>query len=289
MLKLRSKVGRRANHSIYGDIVIFLFLCFLGVFMVIPFVYAIVQSLKPIEELFIFPPRFFVVNPTADNFINLLLSTDNMWVPFERYIANSIYMTLVGSAGAVILSSMAAFPLAKFVFPGSKIYFKIITLSLLFVYEVTYIPQYILLSRLNLIDTSFSIIVPAFAWTLGLFLMKQFMSQIPDSIIEAATVDGSSTWKTFWHLIMPNVKPAWLTAFILSFQALWNRDTSAYIFTEQLKNLPAMFRQITVTQTIATVGIAAAAAVVLMIPPILVFLFSQSKILETMAYSGIKG
>lgn len=288
-MSLKSKVGRRANHSIYGDFTILIFLCLLGLFMIIPFIYSIVQSLKPIEELFVFPPKFFVRNPTADNFINLLMSTNNMWVPFERYIFNSIYMTIVGSVGSVIISSMAAYPLAKFIFPGSKIYFKIITLSLLFVYEVTYIPQYILLSKLSLIDTPFAIILPVFASSLGLFLMKQFMSQIPDSLVEAATVDGASTWTTFWMLIMPNVKPAWLTAFILSFQALWNRDTSAFIFTEQLKNLPAMFRQISVSNTIATVGIASAAAVILMIPPILVFLFSQSKILETMAYSGIKG
>lgn len=289
MFKLRSRVGKRANRSIYGDILIIVFLGFFGVFMLIPFIYSIVQSLKPIEELFIFPPRFFVVNPTSDNFVNLFLRTYDMWVPFERYVVNSIYMTLVGSAGAVIVSAMAAYPLAKFVFPGSKFYSALITLSLLFVYEVTYIPQYILLSRLNLIDTTLSIVLPAFAWTLGLFLMKQFMSQIPDSLIEAAIVDGSSSWNTFWRIIMPNVKPAWLTAFILSFQALWNRDTTAFIFTEQLKNLPTMFRQITVSHTIATVGIASASAVVLMIPPILVFLFSQSKILETMAYSGIKG
>ena len=289
MKSFRSKVGRRANHSIYGDAGIAVFLALLGLFMVIPFVYSIVQSLKPVEELFVFPPKFFVRNPTADNFINLLLSTNNMWVPFERYILNSVYMTIVGSLGSVVIASMAAYPLAKFVFPGSRTYFRIITLSLLFVYEVTYIPQYILLSRLGLIDSPLSIIVPAFASSLGLFLMKQFMSQIPDSLIEAATVDGSSTWHTFWKLIMPNVKPAWLTAFILSFQALWNRDTSTFIFTEQLKNLPAMFRQISVSNTIATVGIASAAAVILMIPPILVFLFSQSRILETMAYSGIKG
>lgn len=289
MKRLGSKVGRRANHSIFGDVGIFVFLAALGLFMIIPFIYSIVQSLKPVEELFVFPPRFFVRNPTADNFINLLLSTNNMWVPFERYILNSVYMTVIGSAGSVVIASMAAYPLAKFIFPGSKLYFKIITLSLLFVYEVTYIPQYILLSRLRLIDSPLSIIIPAFASSLGLFLMKQFMSQIPDSLIEAATVDGSSTWHTFWKLIMPNVKPAWLTAFILSFQALWNRDTSSFIFTEQLKNLPAMFRQISVSNTIATVGIASAAAVILMIPPILVFLFSQSRILETMAYSGIKG
>lgn len=289
MAKLFSKVGRRATHSIAGNIGVLAFLVLLGVFMVIPFVYAVAQSLKPPEELFVFPPKFFVRNPTPDNYINLFMRTNNMWVPFERYIFNSIYMTLISTIASVIFAAMAAFPLAKFRFPGSVLYSKIITVSLLFVYEVTYIPQYILLSKLGLIDNPLAIILPSIASTLGLFLMQQFMSQIPDALIEAATVDGSSTFRTFWSVVMPNVKPAWITAFILSFQATWNRDTSSFIFTEQFKNLPAIFRQISVSNTIATVGVASAAAVILMIPPILVFVLSQSNVLETMAYSGIKG
>lgn len=187
MAKLFSKVGRRATHSIAGNIGVLAFLVLLGVFMVIPFVYAVAQSLKPPEELFVFPPKFFVRNPTPDNYINLFMRTNNMWVPFERYIFNSIYMTLISTIASVIFAAMAAFPLAKFRFPGSVLYSKIITVSLLFVYEVTYIPQYILLSKLGLIDNPLAIILPSIASTLGLFLMQQFMSQIPDALIEAAT------------------------------------------------------------------------------------------------------
>ena len=289
MLSLKSKVGKRATHSIVGDLGVFVFLFIMGIFMLLPFVYAVAQSLKPMEELFVFPPKFFVRNPTIDNFLDLFLRTNNMWVPFERYIFNSVYMTILATGFSVIFASMAAYPLAKFRFPGSNLYFKIITISLLFVYEVTYIPQYILLSKMQLIDTPFAIILPAISNSLGLFLMKQFMSQLPDALIEAARVDGANTWITFWRVVMPNVKPAWITAIILSFQAIWNRDTSSYIFTEQFKNLPAIFRQISASNTIATMGIASAAAVILMIPPIVVFIASQSRVLETMAYSGIKG
>lgn len=289
MFKFGSKVGRRATHSRLGDFGIFIFLTILGVFMVLPFVYAVAQSLKPMEELFVFPPKFFVRNPTIDNFTNLLIRTNNMWVPFERYIFNSVYMTVIATGLSVIFSSMAAYPLAKYRFPGSSMYFKIITVSLLFVYEVTYIPQYILLARLGLIDTPFAIILPALGSSLGLFLMRQFMTQIPDSLIEAAKVDGAKTMYIFWKVIMPNVKPAWITATILSFQAIWNRDTSSFIFTEQFKNLPAVFRQISSSNTIATMGIASAAAVILMIPPIILFVTTQSKVIETMAHSGIKG
>ena len=256
--------------------------------MLLPFIYAIAQSLKPTEELFLFPPNFFVRNPTFDNFLDLFWRTNNMWVPFERYIVNSVVMTVAGTVGSVVFSAMAAFPLAKFRFPGSRVYETGVTLALLFVYEVTYIPQYVVLSSLHLIDTVWAVILPAMSCTLGLYLMKQFMSQLPDALLDAASVDGASTWRQFVSVVMPNVKPAWITATILTFQGLWNRDTSTYIFTEQLKNLPAVFRQISSTNTVATVGIGAAAAVLLMIPPLLVFVFSQSRMIETMAHSGMK-
>ena len=287
-MKLFTKVGRRQTHSLLGSSVLLLILCLLGAFMMLPFIYAISQSLKPIEELFLFPPKFFVRNPSFDNFINLFQRTNNMWVPFERYILNSVFMTVLGTVGSVLFSAMAAFPLAKFRFPGSRVYETVITLALLFVYEVTYIPRYVVLSSMHLIDTVWSVILPAMSGTLGLYLMKQFMSQLPEALLDAASVDGASTWRQFWAIVMPNVKPAWITATILTFQGLWNQDTSTYIFTEQLKNLPAVFRQISSTNTIATAGIGAAAAVILMIPPLFVFVFSQSRMLETMAHSGMK-
>ncbi|MBE6903064.1 MAG: carbohydrate ABC transporter permease [Ruminococcaceae bacterium] len=289
MLFKINRTGKRQTHSIAGDIGVMLFLLTIGAFMILPFVYAIVQSLKPLEELFIYPPQFFVRNPTIENFTNLLLRTNNMWVPFERYVFNSVVITVFGTGLSVIVCCMAAFPLAKYKFPGSAAFERIIVLSLLFVYDVTFIPQYILLSSLGMIDSVYSIIVPAIASSLGLYLMKNFMSQIPTELIEAATVDGAGTWKIFMTVVMPNVKPAWITLVILSFQALWNRDTGSYIFTEQLKNLPAIFRQISVSGTVATAGIASASAVILMLPPIIIFLFTQSKIVETMAHSGIKG
>ena len=188
-----------------------------------------------------------------------------------------------------MLSAMAAYPLAKYRFPGSAILSMVMTLALLFVQDVTAVPQYVILNFLKLIDTQWALILPAMSTTLGFYLMKQFMSQIPTGLIEAAQIDGAGIWKQFYSIILPNAKPAVITATILTFQAIWNRDSSSLIFTEQLKPLPALFRQITATNTIATTGIAAAVSVVLMIPPILVFVFSQRRMIETMAYSGLKG
>lgn len=117
--------------------------------------------------------------------------------------------------------------------------------------------------------------------------MKQFMTSIPDSMIEAARVDGAKTFYIFWKIVMPNVKPAWLTCVIFAFQSIWNNDGSQFIYDEAYKTLPTLFRQIS-EGGIARAGVSAAAAVLLMIPPIVIFVASQGQVMETMAHSGMK-
>ncbi len=283
----RAGKRKRLSRSRFGDVVIALILFILGCFTALPFFYSIVQSLKPINELFVFPPRFIVIRPTLDNYYTVFQLTGSLWVPFSRYIFNSLFVTITGTAGHVMIASMAAYPLAKFKFPGSRALFSIVILSLLFTYEVTFLPLYVIISRIGLIDNLATLILPAIAAPLGLFLMKQFMETIPDVVIEAARVDGASTFRTLFAVVMPQVKPAWLTLVIFSFQALWNRQGLEFIYSEQLKTLPTVLMQITASG-IARAGAAAAVAVLLMIPPVVVFLSTQSNILETMAHSGIK-
>ena len=278
---------KRQNRKIGGDIAIFIFLALVGAFMLLPFVYSIVQSIKPMSEIFIFPPRFFVRNPTLENFSSLFQMVNTAWVPFLRYLFNSLFVSLVATAAHVILASMAAFPLAKFRFPGSNLLFQIIVVSLLFTTEVTALPLYIVMAELHLIDTYMALIFPAIGASLGLFLMKQFMTSIPDSMIEAARVDGAKTFYIFWKIVMPNVKPAWLTCVIFAFQSIWNNDGAQFIYDEAYKTLPTLFRQIS-EGGIARAGVSAAAAVLLMIPPIVIFVTSQGQVMETMAHSGMK-
>ena len=278
---------KRLNRKIGGDIAIFIFLALVGAFMLLPFVYSIVQSIKPMSEIFIFPPRFFVRDPTLENFSSLFQMVNTAWVPFLRYLFNSLFVSLVATAAHVILAAMAAFPLAKFKFPGSNLLFQIIVVSLLFTTEVTALPLYIVMAELHLIDTYMALIFPAIGASLGLFLMKQFMTSIPDSMIEAARVDGAKTFYIFWKIVMPNVKPAWLTCVIFAFQSIWNNDGSQFIYDEAYKTLPTLFRQIS-EGGIARAGVSAAAAVLLMIPPIVIFVASQGQVMETMAHSGMK-
>ncbi len=282
-----SLVQNNINGSAGGTVFIVFILILFGSFMILPFVYSILQSLKPPEELFRFPPRFFVVNPTLKSFTQLFTIANTSWVPFSRYLLNSIFITVVGTFGQVILASMAAFPLSKFEFPGSKLIFNIVVWSLLFTGGVTAIPTYIVMAKLHLINTHWSLILPTMGASMGLFLMKQFMEQLPMSLVESARIDGAGQMTIWFRIAMPNVKPAWLTLVIFAFQGLWNNAGGGYIYKEQLKTLPSALSQMT-SSGMSRVGAAAAAAVLLMIPPIITFLVTQSNVIKTMAHSGIK-
>jgi len=287
MIKIkRFKAG--VSRSRAGNMVIFVILLSFAAFMLLPFVYAIAQSLKPIDEIFAYPPKFFAKKPTFDNYKELSQITDSLWIPFSRYLFNSIVVSVIGTGLNVIISSMAAFPLAKYDFPGAKGYFRTVTAALLFAGPVTALPQYIIMSKLNLINSIWSVIFPAVAAPMGLFLMKNFMQQINSAMIEAATIDGAGIFKVFIKIIMPNVRPAVFTLLILSFQSLWNSTGGSYIYDEKLKLLPTILSQIA-TSGIARTGSASAASVLMMIPPTVLFILLQSRVVETMANSGIKG
>ena len=286
--RLRAKAHRRVSRSRAGNFLMFLFLFVCASFTALPMVYAVTTAFKPLDELWRFPPHILIVNrPTTKNFTDLVSVMSNSWVPFSRYIFNSFFITAVGTAGNVIFASMAAYPLAKKQFPGAGPFFQLIVTSLMFTPAVTAIPSFIVMSKLGWIDTYAALIVPAFGSTMGLYLIRQFMVGVPDAVLEAARIDGAHEWRIFWRIVMPQVKPAWLTAMIFSVQGLWNSGSSSFIYKEQLKTLPYALSSI-VSGGIARAGVGAAATVVIMVVPILIFMFAQNNIVETMASSDIK-
>ena len=260
---------RKPNRSVVGDVVIYFLLFLIALAMVFPLVFAVSSALKPLDELFLFPPKVFAQNPTMDNFQDLFVTMGKSWVTFSRYIFNTVFITVVGTAGHLIIASMGAFVLAKYEFPGSKLFFSIVVTALMFNGYVTAIPNYLIISKLGWIDTYWAIIVPAFAAPMGLFLMKQFMEGLPMSLVEAAMIDGASRWKIFIQIIMPNVKPAWLTLIIFSVQNLWNNKAATFIYSEEKKTLVYALQQIQ-SGGIARTGQAAAVTVVVMVVPILI-------------------
>jgi len=277
----------RLGRSFIGDMINLTILGLTGIFMVIPLVFTVSNAFKPLDELFLFPPRILVKNPTLDNFSDLSLLMSESWIPFSRYIFNTVFITVVAIAGQVVVASMAAYVLEKRDFPGGKLFFKLVVTTLLFTTAVTQIPSFILMSRIGWVNTYWAVIVPAIGAPLGLYLMKQFMAGLPNSLLEAARIDGSSEWRTFWTIVMPNVKPAWLTLIIFSIQSLWGIIGGVYIYSEEKKTLAYAMNQI-VSGGVARAGAGAAVGVLMMIVPIAVFIITQSNVLQTMATSGMK-
>ena len=286
-LKRMFKRTRKLNRSLGGDIALFTILLIFGFFSAYPLIMTASNAFKPLDELFLFPPRLFPRNLTFDNFRDLSELIGNSWVPFSRYFFNTILITVLGTVGHVIIASMAAFPLAKYKFPGRGIFFTLVVYSLMFAPQVTATPKYIIIAGIGLIDTPSAIILPAIASSLGLYLMKQFMSQIPDELIESAKIDGASEYRIFFQIVMPLVKPAWLTLIILLFQRLWTTDVGSFIFSEELKPLSYALRQIA-QGTIERAGTIAAVAFIMIIVPVVFFILSQSRVVETFSHSGMK-
>lgn len=277
----------KPNRGIFGNFLNVFFLVAMAVVFVLPLVFMVSRALMPLDEIFLVPPRFFVRNPTLQNFRDLGNLMANSWVPYVRYIFNTVLITVVGTVGHVFIASLAAFVLAKHKFPGRNAFFTVVIFSLMFAPQVTMIPNYLIMSKIGFVDTYLSLIVPAFAFPLGLFLMKQFMEQIHDSLLDSAKIDGAGEIRTFLQIAMPTVRPAWLTLIIISVQQLWNLDGRNFIFSEELKTLPLAFQQIALAG-IARAGVGSVVVLVMLAVPVIVFVLNQSRMIETMAASGIK-
>ena len=285
---VRKRIFRtKINRSVGDNVFEFSLLIILAIITALPLYLVIVNSLKPLNELWVFPPRFYVINPTLSNFRYLFSVMEDSKIPFTRYIFNTTFVTGVGTAGCVLFGSMCAYPMAKHKYPGSKFFFKLVWLSLMFSPAVTTIPTYLIVSKLNMVDSYAALILPAWGGTLSVYLMKQFIEQIPDAILEAARIDGASEYRIFWKLVMPTVRPAWLTVVLFTVQSLWSSTGTSYIYSESRKTLSYALNQI-LTSGVARAGVAAAASVLMMSVPICVFMFTQSSVIETMTSSGVK-
>lgn len=278
---------KKPTRSLGGTIGLALFLLIVGLFMAFPLIYAVASSFKPQEEFFLFPPPIFPNQPTTDNYQNLGLVISSMWISFERYLFNSVTISVLSTVFYVFIATLAAYPLSRHIFPGKAFLNNMITLALMFTASITAIPQYIILSSLGLVDNMLGVLLPSLASTMGVFLCVQYMEVIPVAVLESARIDGAGEYRVWWSVVMPNVKPVIFTVIIFQFQAAWNNTGASILYNEALKTLPAAMGQIA-SAGIARAGVGSAAAVLLMIPPVLVFVISQSNVMETMAHSGIK-
>ncbi|MBR4116960.1 MAG: carbohydrate ABC transporter permease [Clostridia bacterium] len=279
---------RKFTRTTAGNVGYFTILILFGLFTVFPLFYCIITSLKPLDELLIFPPRFWVARPTFDNYRVLPALLSNLEIPLSRYVFNSLFIAIATTIVQIIFGSMAAFTFSKSKIKGAKFSFTLITTMMLYNGATLGVPQYLIFSTLGIIDTYWVYILPAIPSTVNCFLMKQFMdASVNNSLLEAARIDGAGVVGMYWKIVMPIMKPAIMTVLLFSFQAMWSVVPGGTIFSEELKTLPYVMSAIS-AGGIARSGSAMAITVILMLPPILVFVVTQSNVLETMGSSGIK-
>ena len=273
------------NRSVAGDSGITFILILMGIFMFLPMWYLIINSLKPLGEMNMTPPRFYVLKPTLKNFMDLFTNINATWVPVSRYIFNTIFISVAATFGCLVFGSMSAYAISKIRFPGYKIVMTLIVYSLMISSTVSGLTNFIIYVQLGWLNTYTISIVPVWASTLGLYLMKNFIdSNVSDEMIEAARIDGATEFFIYLRIVMPLVKPAWLTLIITTFQGVWNSGGSGYVWGEQLKTFNTAIQRVIAVSP----GAGSASIVLMMSVPIIMFIITQSQIVETMASSGMK-
>lgn len=288
---MQSKTRQRFKYISAGWIVTYAFMIALVCFTALPLVYMVCSAFKPLSELFIYPPRFFVQNPTLKNIKDLFSSMDSSVVPFSRYLFNSVFCTTATVVGTVYISSTGAYALTKLHIKGKNLIFSLILAALMFAPQVTQIPNYMVVNSLGMINQYSALIIPKIASAYSIFLMKQYMQEVPDTLLEAARIDGAGEWRIFGSIIMPMVKPAWATLVVLTFISNWNDYFTPLIFIQKqaMKTLPLALQSLAGTAgSITRSGVVAAAVFLTTLPVIVIYLCMQAKVMKTMAFSGIK-
>lgn len=285
--------GKRINPKKFerSQIKILVIIAPLVLFMAMPLIFIINHAFKPMEELFAFPPTFFVKNATLDNFTKLIKFSRSSGIPLSRYIANSLLVTVLTVGLSLVLTTMSAFALAKIKFKGRNMLTQINQLAIMFVGTAVLIPRYLVICYTGLIDTLWAHILPLIAMPVALFLVKQFVEQVPDSLLEAAYMDGATDFQVYRKVIIPMIKPAIATASILVFQQVWtNMETSNYFVNDDsMKTLTFYMNTLAnANNGVAGQGVAAAASLIMFVPNLLLFIILQNKVMNTMASSGIK-
>lgn len=290
--KYKKKLSVRRIRSGGAWTFVYALMILLVIFTALPLVYLVCTAFKPLNELYAFPPQFFVRNPTTKNFSDLVLSLSSSAVPYSRYVFNSLFITVIAVIGTIFTSTLGAYGMVKHHPPGSKVLFQIVLSALMFSAYVTQIPRYLIVNSMGLVNSYLAIILPSIASAYNFFLVKQFVEQIPNDLIEAARIDGAGEMLIYWKIIMPMLSPAWATLMVFSFVSMWNDYFSAliYINDEAKKTLPLALQTISGGSTsIGRAGAVAAATLLMTVPTVIVFSFSQKKIMQTMVHSGIKG
>lgn len=282
--------GMNPQHFSKGQIKIYVFLIPLCVVMALPIVFIFMNAFKPLDELFAYPPRFYVKNPTFNNFSALFTMSSTSNTPATRYLFNSIATALITVVCTIIMGTAAGYVLSKKRFKARPALMEINNLALMFCSVAVQIPRYFVIANLGLLDTFWVNIVPLLASPVSVFLVKQFIDGLPDALIEAAVIDGANDYQILIKIIIPLIKPAIATLTIMTFQAAWSATEASTLFinNENYKNFAFYLSTLSANGTVSGQGVAAAATLIMFLPNLIIFIIMQSKVMSTMAHSGIK-
>lgn len=286
--------GNKINPTRYslGQLPYFAVLIPLALLYILPVLYIVSTAFKPLGELFAFPPRFFALRPTFDNFRDLAAAFGHSNVPFARYLLNSLLSTFLTVAASLVISLYAGYTLAKKRFRMKALLTTINTMAMMFVPVAVTIPRYLVMKELCVLNTFSALILPLIAMPVGLFLLTQFISDVPDALIEAARIDGATDHQIVSKVIAPIVRPALATVAILAFQSAWNavEPSGTFVDDEMLRTFPFYLSSLASGQgnSVAGSGMVAAASLITFLPNLIIFILMQRKVLNTMAHSGIK-
>jgi multiple sugar transport system permease protein len=264
---------------IYAVLLVGLFL------VVVPFLWMVVSSFKPEREVRAVPPTWWPETVTLDNYDRLFTQLD-----FPTYFMNSVIVALSVTVGNVVFCSMLGYALAKLSFPGKKVLFAIVLGTLMVPGVVTFIPLFVLTTKMGLSNTLTGMILPFLAAPFGVFLMRQYISALPDELIQAARIDGAGELRIFASVILPLCGPAVATLGILTFLGSWNNFLWPLVVaqTEDKYTLPVALALYAVGQNATQYGLLLAGAVVVVLPVLALFLFLQRHIMQGIAMTGIK-
>lgn len=286
-----TKHRRHRIHVKPSRVILYLFIIAMVAFTALPLWYMIVQSFKPLEEIFAYPPRFYVKNPTFSNFSELLTAISSSSVPFTRYFFNSLLVTVASTTLSIFVCSLATYAMTKMKLPFKNGIFNFIVAAMAFSAPASQVTTYIIVNGMGMMNTYWALIIPKIATAMYFFLMKQNMETIPDALIESARLDGCNNFGIYWKIIMPLSVPVISTVIVFAFVASWNDYYSPliYINKDVLKTLPLALNMLQGgAGQVARAGAMAAATMLTTLPTIIVFTACQSKVTKTMAHSGIK-
>lgn len=258
-----------------------------GAILILPFMWVVSTSLKGNEQIFAIPPEFIPSSPHWENYAEVFRR-----MPFLTYFLNSTFITVVAIIGTVLSSSLVAYAFACLRWPGRDLLFYFVLTTMMLPMQVTMIPVFVMFKDLGWLNTFKPLTVPAFlgGGAFNIFLLRQFFLTIPNSLFDAARIDGCSEFRIYWNIVLPLAKPALATVAILTFLFSWNDFLGPLIYlSDQMKGTLALGLAMFTGQHQNEWGLLMAASVLMMVPVIMIFFFFQKYFIQAFTTSGIKG